>query len=214
VACVLLDLDGTLLQGASSERLFFLHLLAHGHLGRRQLSAALTFCLRWWPVYGRHVFKKNKAYLAGLTVSGIDSIAQSFVQQHLSRHMRPSLMRRLETHRQAGDTLALLTGAPGFIARPLAARVGAQAYSATECAVENGVFATRPPRIHPFGRDKLPQAQRLCQQIGCPLGTCMAYADSFYDVPLLRSVNRAVAVHPDRRLRKVALREGWEIVDG
>ena len=63
---VLVDLDGTLLAGATSERRWVAHLLATRRLGPSQALHALSFVLRRWPVYGSRTFKKNKAYLAGL----------------------------------------------------------------------------------------------------------------------------------------------------
>lgn len=62
MAVALFDLDGTLTEGASCERRFVLHLAARGLLGGRQMAAAAGFALRHWPVYGRHVLKKDKAY--------------------------------------------------------------------------------------------------------------------------------------------------------
>ena len=60
MAVALFDLDGTLTEGASCERRFVLHLAARGLLGGRQMAAAAGFALRHWPVYGRHVLKKNR----------------------------------------------------------------------------------------------------------------------------------------------------------
>lgn len=213
MVCVLLDIDGTLLRGPASERLFWRHLATHGQLGWRQWIMAAAFLLRWWPIYGRHVAKKNKAYLAGLRVAEVEHIAGEFASHKLSGNMRPSILARVEQHRRAGDRLALLTGAPDFIARPLAARLDAQAYSATVCAVQGGRFGAAPPTLHPFGAEKLEQATMLCRRLDCHIKDCVAYADSFYDVPLLEAVGRPVAVHPDHRLRRLAEQRNWEIVE-
>jgi HAD superfamily hydrolase (TIGR01490 family) len=209
---VLLDVDGTLLHGPSSERLFFRHLVANGQCGWRQLAAAALFCLRWWPTYGRHVLKKNKAYLVGLEVRAVQQTAEAFVQQLLVTRIRPSILRRLEEHRRAGHPVALLTGTPEFIAAPLAARLHAQAYSAMRCSTRDGLFDGGPPTSHPFGAEKLQQAQTLCARLGWRLSDCYAYADSAHDIPLLRAAGHPIAVHPDRRLRRVAANEGWEIM--
>ena len=209
---VLLDVDGTLLRGPSSERLFFRHLLMQRHCGWRQLASAALFSLRWWPSYGRHVLKKNKAYLVGLSVRAVEQVAETFVQEVLATRVRPSILQRLEEHRRAGHPLALLTGTPEFIAVPLAAQLQAQHYSATGCSIRDGVFDREPPTIHPFGVEKLQQAQALCSRLGWRLSDCFAYADSAHDIPLLRAAGHPVAVYPDRRLRRVAADEGWEII--
>ena len=40
-----------------------------------------------------------------------------------------------------------------------------------------------------------------------------AYSDSFSDLPMLEAVGLPAVVHPDRRLRRVALERGWPILD-
>jgi phosphoserine phosphatase len=106
-----------------------------------------------------------------------------------------------------------LTGTPDFIARPLACCVGAQAFSATECALCDGRFSSEPPLVHPFGGVKLERAQRLCDRLGWRIEECVAYADSIHDMELLSRVWHPVAVKPDRRLRIVAQRQGWDIIE-
>ena len=49
---VLVDLDGTLLTGAASERRFVAHLVARRRLGTAQFAQALWFALRRWPEVG------------------------------------------------------------------------------------------------------------------------------------------------------------------
>lgn len=57
---VIIDLDGTLLQGStSSEKLFFRFLLDQGLIGLPQVRAWLWFYARWLPVYGSVTAKKN-----------------------------------------------------------------------------------------------------------------------------------------------------------
>jgi phosphoserine phosphatase len=38
------------------------------------------------------------------------------------------------------------------------------------------------------------------------------YSDSHNDLPLLRTVDRAVAVDPDDLLREEAVRQGWNVI--
>ncbi len=45
--CVFVDVDGTLLSGSSSERVFIAHLARRGMLGPRQLSSALGYFVRY-----------------------------------------------------------------------------------------------------------------------------------------------------------------------
>ena len=213
MAGVLVDVDGTLLEGLSSEVRFAAYLVRRLRIGPRQIANAALFVPRWGPRYGRHVFKKNKAYLAGLEVDDVATLAEEFVREKLEARLRPALLERLDAHRAAGDRIALLTGTPEFIARPLARRIGTDLWSATRCARSNGTFTADPPEAHPFHREKVDRSLELCAQLGCRLGDCVAYGDSAYDLPLLRRVGRPVVVSPDRRLKRTARDQGWEILD-
>ena len=131
MAVAFFDLDGTLTAGASCERRFVLHLAARGLLGGRQMAAATGFALRHWSVFGRHVLKKDKAYLAGLSVAEVTAIANDFVRKDVEPRLRPSVLARLERHRRRGEPTVLITGAPDFVVAPLAARLGFDAWRAT-----------------------------------------------------------------------------------
>lgn len=213
MACVLIDVDGTLLEGAGIERLFVAHLWHRRLLGARQIAAGLGFFLRFGPHYGWLTAVKNKAYLAGLAVSDITRIADVFAGERVSGRVRRSVLERLQTHRAAGEPVVLLSGAPEFLVQPLADFVGAHAVAATVCAQKDGIFTANPPVCHPFYRDKVAVAMERCAELGFTLAECTAYADDAYDLPLLSQVGYPVAVCPDRRLRRAARRQRWEIIE-
>ena len=63
-----------------------------------------------------------------------------------------------------------------------------------------------------FGEGKLVQAMKLLSEKGQDLKSCYFYTDSFSDLPLLSKVGYPRVVHPDRKLKKVALENGWPIL--
>lgn len=213
MAIVLVDVDGTLVDGPSCERRFVARLFRGGLCGPRQCVAALWFPLRWAPRYGRDVLKKNKAYLAGLRTARVDAAAEAFVRTDVIPKLRPAMVTRIAMHRARGDDIALLTGTPDFLARPLAAALGIGRWSATACRVIDGRFTSAPPVTHPFGRDKVKLADDLCRRSGWRLDQATAYADSRHDLALLSVVRHVVAVAPDASLRAAALKKGWEVLD-
>ncbi len=212
MACIFVDIDGTLIGGPSCEGRFAFYLLKRRRLGPYQLARAAAFVPRGLWRYRRHVFKKNKAYLAGLGVEAVAGLAEAFVDEVLVPRLRRRLIERLEIHRSSGETIVLLTGAPDFIARPLAERLGADDWCATKCVAREGVYTADPPAEHPFGEAKLEFARDICRQNGWDILECWAYADSAYDLALLEGVGRPVAAYPDRTLARVAMDRGWEVL--
>lgn len=214
MSVALIDVDGTLLTGSrSSEALFIRYLLRRGMLGPRQAGAAAWFLARHGPTCGRHAFRKNKAYLAGLKLADITAIAETFTAEQLEPILDRALLRRIDEHRSAGMRIMLLTGTPDFIAAPLARLVRADGWRGARYALRDGVFEAAPPVEHPLGAAKLAAAAALCDEAGSSLREATAYADSRHDLPLLLEVRQAIAVRPDDGLRAEARARGWEIMD-
>ena len=210
----LFDVDGTLLTGPhSSEALFIRHLLRRGVIGPRQALAAGWFTLANGMRYGRHVFRKNKAYLSGLALDDVAAIARAFVEGDLHTRIDRVMLRRMDEHRRAGEAILLLTGTPDFLAGPLAERVGADGWEAARYALRAGRFVAASPVSHPLGEEKVMAAADLCARHGANLAEATAYADSIHDLSLLARVARPVAVRPDRRLAAEARARDWEIID-
>ena len=212
VTClVIIDLDGTLLRGGSEIR-FIGHLAATRRIGPSALQRSVAFTLRYAPRFGRDVWKKNKAYLAGLSDSEVEDWGRSFALDSLLPLLRQSLLDRIARHRARADQVVLMTGTPEFLARPLAEAIGADLCIATQCRQENGRYIAAPPLLHPFAREKLTLASEAAKRLGLSLAESIAYADSRDDIQLLSRVGTAVAVAPDRELARHARVHGWEII--
>lgn len=206
------DIDGTLVTGSSTERRLFRALLAEGLLGPRQLLDFAAFAARHAPAYGRHVFKKDKAYLAGLTVGEVAGFAARWAPPALRSSWFGPVVERLREHRRRGDRVVLLSGTPDFLARVIAAELCADQAIGSRCAERDGRFTSAPPLLHPFDADKVPVVKQLCRELGATLADVTAYGDSDHDLPLLSAVGRPVAVRPAAGLARAARGAGWEII--
>lgn len=211
-AIAIFDFDGTLIPNPSSEWRFIRFLMRRRRLGLRDLLRSAAFTVRWWPRHGRHVLKKNKAYLAGMKVEEAEALAREFVPEVVLPLLRPAVMERLRRHQARGDAVALLTGAPAFIARPVCDALRIEHCIACECEVSEGRFLPQPPLQHPFAEEKLLLARRLCEKLGYRMKQVTAYTDSMHDRVLLAEVGVPVAVFPDRALALLARERNWAII--
>ena len=212
MALVFIDLDGTLIEKKSSERLFFFFLLRKGVLRAPQIAAFFLFALCFLPRYGKVIWKKNKAYLAGLPEREVIRAAEEFAGKHLVRSIRREMKERISRHRRDKDETILLTGSLTLLAEPIACFAGIDTVIATICATRNGRLDALPPILHPFSVQKRRIAEDLCRERGVSLNDCTAYGDSIHDLPLLEAVQTPVAVHPDHPLKKIARLRSWEIL--
>lgn len=206
------DIDGTLTTGASTERRFYWHLLRTGNQGPQQLLAASGFLARWAPVFGHHVFKKNKAYLTGLDEREVSLLAMDWASVCLPAIWFEPCRLRLRAHQRQGDRVVLLSGTPHFIAAAVAAAMGVEEFIGSSCCTRQGRFCAAPPSRHPFGFDKVTIARELCARSGSQAEDVIAYADSIHDRELLSWAGTAVAVRPDSRLSRLSRQRGWEIL--
>jgi putative phosphoserine phosphatase/1-acylglycerol-3-phosphate O-acyltransferase len=63
------------------------------------------------------------------------------------------------------------------------------------------------------GREKVAAIERLCRQYNVDTAESKAYSDSLSDLPMLEAVGRPAVVHPGYRLRRIARRRGWPVLD-
>lgn len=40
----------------------------------------------------------------------------------------------------------------------------------------------------------------------------MAFSDGIFDLPFLKAADIAICVRPDRKLKKIALKENWDVI--
>ena len=63
-----------------------------------------------------------------------------------------------------------------------------------------------------FAEGKVSRIQAWCEANRQSMDNAVFYSDSHNDLPLLRVVDRPVAVDPDERLREEASNHGWDII--
>ncbi len=208
----LFDIDGTLLNGPSSEKRFMLWLFLKGRIGPIRLLAYALFALRYFPRYGLEVFAKNKSLFWRRTVRSAETLAREWAAKGLENALHGPCLERLRTHQQRGEIVVLLSGTPSVLADAIAARLGVDNVVATRCSVHAGRYRFAPPIVHRVGEAKLAAARDLCARFETTLADTAAYGNSLSDLPLLGACGIPVAVNPDSALAAIAREKGWEVV--
>jgi phosphoserine phosphatase len=168
------------------------------------MLSAVWFVVRWFPRFGRHVFRKNKAYLNGLPAALVADEARQFVASVPDADWIAPALAELRLHKKNGDIVVLLSGTLQPIVESLAVLLGANGALGAECDVQRGRFTAAPPARHPFYDEKTGMLDSICVTYRIAAADVYAYADSGFDVPLLRKVGYPVAVCPDRKLAEWA----------
>lgn len=159
-----------------------------------------------------HVLDRVVATLEGLEEAEIEARTARWFAEEVAHRLRPGARAALDRHRAVGDQLVLATSGSIYSARLAAAAFGLDHPIGSTFEVVGGRF-TGKTAASAFGGAKATRVVEWAALNGVDLAEAVFYTDSAHDLALLERVGKAVAVHPDRVLRRIAAERGWEIVD-
>lgn len=214
----LFDLDGTLLDGDSDHAFcqfviglgwadaqafaqrndaFFADYLA----GRLDVHAYVDFATAPWR-------RRSPAELA--------EASRRFMAEVVQPMLKPAARALVESHRAAGDRLALVTATNDFVTRPIAQVLGIETLIATELQRDAQGRATGAiAGVPAFREGKIARVQAWLAAEGLTLEQfeqSLFYSDSTNDLPLLERVSHPVATNPGPALESLAAARGWPIL--
>lgn len=212
---VFFDLDRTLIS-KNSASLWLKAELRAGVISHLQALRAAAWLLRYH--LGTHdiadALRASIRYMAGSAEAELVVRTDAFFGAEMRRLYRPGALLAIASHRRAGDHLALLTSSTSYLANPVAHDLSIDGVLCNRLEVgADGRFTGAPIEPLCYGAGKVQLAERYLQSLGRDFDSAVFYSDSATDLPMLEAVGRPVAVNPDPRLRWVAMRRRWPIVD-
>ncbi len=118
----------------------------------------------------------------------------------------------VDSHKQAGDLVAIVTAATQYVARPVARELGIDHVVCSEIEVgADGRFTGKVIEPLCYGEGKIVRAAALLDEHGIGFDKVSFFSDSITDLPLLSKVDVPIAVNPDRRLLRAARARGWQV---
>lgn len=207
-----IDLDGTLLKGMNAERVFYLHLLVHGRVGVMRMAAFLLTLIGDTLRLGfRRAIAANARILRGKTPGEVRQWAREFGLVFLRKAVPDDLRGKILSLKQEGCRIVLLSGSLQILVDQLKEQLEAEILIGTDLEVVGGKLTGRKKGIFPYGRMKVEALFQKIDPDGIDWPSSWALADRKSDLPVLELVGHPVAVHSDRRLRRLARQRGWEI---
>ncbi len=209
----LIDLDGTLLRRRSSEHSFFLFLVFRGKIGPLRLG-------RFFFSFTRDVLRKglrqaigmNADYLRGETPETVEAWAREYGKVFLKNAIPARLKKKIRGFRETGYRIILLSGTLQAIVNEIGRQLGAGIVIGRDLEVRDGRHTGRRAGIYPYGRQKVEALFREIDPETVDWENSLALADRLSDLPVFELVGRPVAVHPQKKLRRLARERGWDII--
>lgn len=185
--------------------------------GEASLLDALRVAL-WATQYTLGVIDAPK--VARKALEGFRGRSEAWLEQSCAewfpRYVLPEVQQAgrhaVQKHREAGDFVAIVTGATRYVAEPVAAELGIEHVICSELEVDGeGCFTGNIIEPLCYAAGKIARTAKVAEREGFLLEQSYFYSDSITDLPLLERVGAPIVINPDRRLRKIALLRGWPI---
>ncbi|OBS09124.1 histidinol-phosphatase [Acidihalobacter prosperus] len=212
----LFDLDHTLLNGDSDHE-WARFLMDEGIVDREANSSANE---QFYADYTAgtldiHAFARFAfAPLAAHPLQALESWRARYLQERIEPMIGEQARALVSRHREAGDTLVLITATNSFVTRPIADLFDIEHLIATEPKRIDGRFVAEIEGTPAFREGKVARLQAwLASRPDLAEAESWFYSDSHNDLPLLERVDHPVAVNPDTKLAAVADARGWPILN-
>lgn len=150
--------------------------------------------------------------LAMLELDQLNSLHQQFMQEKVQPMILSKAAELLQTHRQRGDFLLIITATNRFVTGPIAAALGVDDLIATEPEQTANGYTGRVSGTPCFQDGKVTRLNQWLGENQHSLEGSAFYSDSINDLPLLEQVSHPVAVDPDDKLRATAETRGWPVI--
>lgn len=209
------DLDKTLISRSSTLAFvpsFYRHGLISGMQAMRGALAQVTFRLGGADHRQMERIKDQVAKACrGWSAERVTEIVTAYLAETIGPIVYADARRLVETHREAGRDVIIVSTAGQEMVRPIGAMLGATAVIATRMRLAEGRY-TGEVEFYAYGEAKAHRMRELASERGYDLASCFAYSDSATDLPMLEAVGYPHAVNPDRELRRVAKERGWPVL--
>lgn len=153
--------------------------------------------------------------LKPLTEQPLDSILalrETFIEERIKPLITDKARALIEQHKQAGDTLLIITATNAFVTRPIATLLGFEELIAPEPEVIDGQYTGGITGIPSFQQGKVTRLEMWLKEKEIDLAGAFFYSDSHNDLPLLNIVDNPVAVDADEILANTARQHGWPVI--
>jgi HAD superfamily hydrolase (TIGR01490 family) len=151
--------------------------------------------------------------LRGVSRTDLEALARETFEQRVRCDLNPSVVRLIRERMADGRRVVLATSTLDIIVAPLAVYLGVRDVIATTLEFVDGAATGRVAGRPLIWDEKRRRVLEFIREARADPRRCSFHADSIYDLPLLEAVGEPVAVNPDFRLRRIARRRLWPIID-
>lgn len=157
------------------------------------------------------VIENMIGWLKGIPAETIKSLCSRVSRDVLIPSVFPAARHEIEKHKMERASTVILSSALSCICSELADYLRIDDVICSELEIVNG-YCTGLVKGSPcFGEEKLERLRNYCEKNNNKINESWYYGDSIYDLPVMSYVGHPVCINPDRKLRKTAVINKWNI---
>ncbi len=205
------DVDNTLIPGQSIEIRFVRYLWKNGFLSKRVLIDSGLYLFFNILEFSLRPLRERKIYLTDKRPEGVEPLAKWFVRSEICPRLSIKGTTALAQHLQAGHHVALISGTPEFLIKPLAHFLDVPNVLAAKLETNGDGYTGQVLSPYPYGEGKRRLLQTFSEIHGVNLAQSYGYGDSPGDIQALESVGHPLVVNPIRGMARIARQHRWPI---
>lgn len=208
------DLDHTILD-TSSARLYIRYLHDEGMISRFDLTRGIVLSVlhRFGFFATEEVIKKWVMKYKGMPERETLEHTLLWFEKMVKPRIRMAAFEEIRRHRENGARTVILSASTNYGCEPVRAYLGMDDIITTKLEVRDGIFTGNLDGDYCYGPVKLVKAMEYCIRHNFDMDNAWYYGDALADMHILERVGNPVCVTPDRKLRKVAKKRGWTIME-
>ena len=207
------DVDHTITR--SSTAISYLMLLVRNKLIPATILMSVPYAYlnyKYGKMDEKHFNRKIPEFI-GIEKKLLEKISVENFERYIKKSIYPGAENYIRKLKDSGKSIIFASSSMEIILRPLLEYLGADDLIATRVDFRDGVCTGSFVDTPVFKTEKRRKVIEYIKNRNVTLENSSFYSDSIHDLPLLEEVGRPVAANPDIRLRIVAKRRGWEIMD-
>jgi HAD superfamily hydrolase (TIGR01490 family) len=210
---VFLDLDGTIISKISGK-LLVLNAVRSGYAGAGDLVRMLIVYLlyRIRLINDENMANKLVSWSRGITEKELEELCNETCNNQLIPSVYKMALEEINSHKKSNARIVLLSASISQVCGKIAEEVKADDIICSALKVKDGYLTGEAEGILCYGQGKISGLREFCIRNDIQISESWYYGDSISDLPVFMAVGSPVCVNPGKKLRKIAIKNGWKIL--
>ena len=206
------DLDGTLLDASSEKTLT--GQLAFRRPWRIPLGATMwTMGFMGNLLRGRSVYDaaRNRGHFCLASWEVLERYSEQIASQNLIQKVPQEALDCISWHKGQGHRVVLVTATIAPMAEAMGAKLEVDTIYGCGPKIRKGILSgSEKGWSVPRRKGKVPVVQKDAKENGHDLSLCYGYGNTMADTWFMRKTGNPIAINPDKKMKNLADKNGWE----